>query len=403
MSFSEIFKTAVRALLANKMRTLLTMLGIIIGVASVITMLSIGEGVKKSVVDKITGMGANLLTVYSRRFMSGGNFSDRPTQYFTKEEVNAIQNECPSILYVSPAVRRTLPLIYKNQNWSAPVVGASANYMLMRSATISDGEFFSEQDLKANAKVCVLGYDVAQNLFYGSEPIGETLRISNMPFKVIGVLDEKGNEMEDNKVVIPYTTALTKISRLDHISFIECSVASPDKEEDAKREIMELLRQKRGISDDVKDEAVGFEIRTQTEILQMAEGTINVFTAFLAAIACVSLLVGGVGIMNIMLVSVTERIREIGIRMALGARSSDLLMQFLFEAVTLSLFGGLCGILLGVVISKIVSHFSHWDTIITMQAIAISFTAAFIVGVFFGFYPAWSASKLDPIEALRHE
>ncbi len=403
MTIWATMRIAFKALYANKMRTILTMLGIIIGVASVITMVSIGQGVSKSVEDNISALGTNLLTISPSMIKTGGVQSTAGVQTLTVEDSEAIASECDLVAFVSPMVRRNMQIVFGNQNWNTSVYGVSYNYSQIRNWDVEQGEFFTEQDVKGSSKVCVIGTTIAENLFENESPIGQVLRVQKVPFRVVGVLQSKGTGMggdQDDCMMVPYTTALSRISRMKHIQSIVCSVANEDQTENAISEITSLLRQRHHILDGNEED---FTIRSQADISEMMAETTGMLTLFLSAIAFISLLVGGIGIMNIMLVSVTERIREIGIRMALGARGSDVLKQFLFESMALSLIGGTIGIISGVVCSQIVSNILKLQTLISVEAIVIAFIFSAGVGMFFGFYPAWQASKLDPIEALRHE
>lgn len=403
MTIWATMRIAFKALYANKMRTILTMLGIIIGVASVITMVSIGQGVSKSVEANISALGTNLLTISPSMIKTGGVQSTAGVQTLTVEDSDAIANECDLVAFVSPMVRRNMQVVFGNQNWNTSVYGVSYNYSQIRNWDVEQGEFFTEQDVKGSSKVCVIGTTIAENLFENESPIGQVLRVQKVPFRVVGVLQSKGTGMggdQDDCMMVPYTTALSRISRMKHIQSIVCSVANEDQTENAISEITSLLRQRHHILDGNEED---FTIRSQADISEMMAETTGMLTLFLSAIAFISLLVGGIGIMNIMLVSVTERIREIGIRMALGARGSDVLKQFLFESMALSLIGGTIGIISGVICSQVVSNLLSVQTFISVEAIVIAFIFSAGVGMFFGFYPAWQASKLDPIEALRHE
>ena len=399
----KIVRLSMKAIFNNKMRSFLTMLGIIIGVASVITMVSIGQGVSKSVEDNISALGTNLLTISPSMIKTGGVQSTAGVQTLTVEDSEAIASECDLVAFVSPMVRRNMQIVFGNQNWNTSVYGVSYNYSQIRNWDVEQGEFFTEQDVKGSSKVCVIGTTIAENLFETESPIGQVLRVQKVPFRVVGVLQSKGTGMggdQDDCMMVPYTTALSRISRMKHIQSIVCSVSNEDQTENAISEITSLLRQRHHILDGNEED---FTIRSQADISEMMAETTGMLTLFLSAIAFISLLVGGIGIMNIMLVSVTEHIREIGIRMALGARGSDVLKQFLFESMALSLIGGTIGIISGVVCSQIVSNILKLQTLISVEAIVIAFIFSAGVGMFFGFYPAWQASKLDPIEALRHE
>lgn len=404
MSYFAILRVALKALNANKMRTILTMLGIIIGVGSVITMLSIGKGVSNQVESNINSLGTNVLTITPGNLSRGGVFqSGMEAQSLTPDDVKAIERECPSIAYVSPIVRRNMQVISGNQNWNTSVYGASESYGDIRNWGLSSGSFFASQDVQSTAKVCVVGSAIVENLFNGEDPINQILRIQKVPFRIIGVLEEKGQTgmgNQDDCVIVPYTTAMTRLNRMKNLNSIACSVVSEDQMKQGVQEITDLIRQRHRIPDGSDDD---FTVRSQADLASAMAEVTGVMTLFLSAIAFVSLLVGGIGIMNIMLVSVTERIREIGIRMALGARGIDILMQFLSESIVLSVMGGIVGILLGMTLSWIIAHFAKWQAIVTIESVLLSFAFAASVGIFFGFYPAFRASQLDPIEALRHE
>ncbi|MDQ7821340.1 MAG: ABC transporter permease [Candidatus Eremiobacteraeota bacterium] len=405
MSFLATIRIALKALNSSKLRTILTMLGIIIGVASVITMLSIGQGVSASVSDSINSMGTNALIIMPGQMAVGGvRQGALDSQTLTVEDFKAIAAECPSVEYVSPLVRRMVQAVFGNQNWSTTCMGVNEDFEKIRNWPVLSGSYFTHQEISSGAKVCVLGQTVVNNLFGSQNPLGETVRLKNIPFRVIGVLSAKGQSGfggdQDDSVFIPYTTAMTRIARVNHLNMILCSAVSKERTDRATRELTALLRQRHNLLNKEED---NFTIRTQADLADVAAKTTGIFTIFLSAIAAVSLLVGGIGIMNIMLVSVTERIREIGIRLALGARGNDILMQFLTESMVLSLLGGLTGIMLGIALSRAIAYFAKWNTLITVQSILLAFLFSAAVGIFFGFYPAYKASRLDPIEALRHE
>jgi putative ABC transport system permease protein len=404
MNFLIVVKIALKALNASKMRTFLTMLGIIIGVASVITMLSIGQGVSASVQSSINSLGTNALMVMPGLVTMGGvRQGGMDSQTLTVDDYKAVEKDCPDLEYASPLVRKAVQVIYGNQNWSTTCYGVGENYDKIRSWPMASGSYFTRQDVTAGTKVCVLGQTVVDNLFGNQEPVGESIRIKSVPFRVIGVLSKKGSGMggdQDDCLLVPYTTAMKRITRVTYISQIICSAISKERTPQASEQMTQLLRQRHNLQP--KDDN-NFTIRSQADIADVAQQTTAVFTLFLSAIALVSLLVGGIGIMNIMLVSVTERIREIGIRLALGARGNDILMQFITEALVLSLMGGIIGILLGIGLARGIAYFAKWNTLITMGSVLLSFVFSAAVGIFFGFYPAYRASKLDPIEALRHE
>jgi len=405
MKFLNILLAAFRALHRNKMRSFLTMLGIIIGVGAVIIMLAIGQGAEYSVKEQISSLGQNILIIFPGSQQQGTTRSGAGTMTtLTEEDAVAIAKECPAVAYVSPGSRAGGQVIAGNMNWQTGIEGVGASYLEIRKWKIEYGEFFSEQDVKAASKVCVLGKTVAKNLFQDSDPVGQTIRIRNVPFKVLGVLSEKGqNSMgqdQDDVILAPYTTVLRRLSHFPYLRSILVSAVSPNDIPKAQEQITSLLRQRHKISAWEQDD---FTIRNQADIASMATATSEILTILLASIASVSLIVGGIGIMNIMLVSVTERTREIGIRMSVGAKSRDILTQFLIEAMVLSLLGGFIGILFGVIGSKVVSGFAGWPTFITSFSILLSFGFSILIGVFFGFYPARKAAMLNPIDALRYE
>jgi putative ABC transport system permease protein len=387
------------------MRSFLTMLGIIIGVAAVIAMLAIGQGAEYSVKQQISALGTNVLIVFPGSQQQGGlRVGAGSMTTLTEEDAAAIQKECPAVAYVSPGTRSGGQVVAGNLNWGTSIEGTGADYLEIRKWTIEYGEYFSEQDVKGAAKVCVLGRTVADNLFPESSPIGQTVRLRNMPAKVIGVLSKKGqNAMgqdQDDIILAPYTTVLRRLSHFPYLRQILVSATSPNTIPEAERQITELLRMRHTIESFDQDD---FTIRNQSDIAATATATTEILTILLASIAGVSLLVGGIGIMNIMLVSVTERTREIGIRMSVGARGRDILTQFLIEALVLSLLGGIVGIGLGIGGSHAISGLAKWPTIVTAFSIILSFTFSIAIGLFFGFYPARKAALLNPIDALRYE
>jgi putative ABC transport system permease protein len=405
MNVLMILRISLRALIRNKLRTLLTMLGIIIGVATVITMLAIGTGARSSVEASIASLGTNTLMIMPGSSNQGGVRSGAFGRTdLTPDDLAAIARECPAVLAASPMTQNGAQIVYQNQNWQTSVNGANSDFVTIRNWPVAEGRFFLDDEVRSGAKVVVLGKVVADNLFGSEDPLDKTIRVKNVPMRVIGVLTEKGDSAfgasQDDIVVTPYTTAM---KRLFHITWLRSgmvSARSKETVEKARREITELLRQRHRLNTGEDDD---FTIRTQLEFAQTADASARIFTLLLGGIASVSLLVGGIGIMNIMLVSVTERIREIGIRMALGARSRDILMQFLVESMLLSLLGGLIGILLGYGLARIAARFSQWPLVISPDSVMLSFGFSAFVGVFFGLYPAFKASRLDPIQALRHE
>ncbi len=405
MKIVNIVRSAFRALRRNKMRSFLTMLGIIIGVGAVIAMLAIGQGAEYSVKEQISSLGTNVLIVFPGAQQTGGlRMGAGTVTTLTEEDASAISKECPAVAFVSPGARSGGQVISGNLNWGTSIEGTGADYLEIRSWVVEYGEFYSEQDIKAAAKVCILGKTVADALFPESTPVGQNVRIRNVPFKVLGVLSKKGqNAMgmdQDDIILAPYTTVLRRLSHYPYLRQILVSATSPSNIGAAQTQISELLRMRHKIAPYDPDD---FTIRNQSDLAATATATTGILTILLASIASVSLLVGGIGIMNIMLVSVTERTREIGIRMSVGARGRDILTQFLIEALVLSLLGGIIGILLGVGGSVAISSFAKWPTIITVFSILLSFGFSIAIGIFFGFYPARKAALLNPIDALRYE
>ena len=393
-------RLALRALRRNKMRSVLTMLGIIIGVGSVIAAVSITTGATKQVEDKVSALGQNVITVFSGSFTGGGmrgGWGSAPT--LTVADALALA-QVPGVEAVSPEVRDRSQILANGLNWNTQVIGESPDYPQIRNWNMASGSMFGDADVRSVAKVAVIGKTVADQLFPDSNPIGQTLRIRDIPFKIVGVLEAKGFNLfgqdQDDTVVIPYTSHMKRVSRRTFVNSILIQAASAGSIAKIQQDITEAMSLRhRGEQD--------FTVRTQLELAQAMTATSKVMSILLAAIASVSLIVGGIGIMNIMLVSVTERTREIGIRMAVGARGGDILVQFLVEAVTLSLIGGLIGIGLGVGASKIVSSIMDWPTLTPVSWVVIASLSSGLVGIVSGFYPAWKASKLDPIEALRYE
>jgi putative ABC transport system permease protein len=405
MRYFVILKVAFRALRRNKLRTALTMLGIIIGVAAVIAMVGIGNGAKAQVQARIAALGQNVIQVFSGSVSRSGvhsGFGGAGT--LTVEDAQAIEKEVPGAIAVSPEVRSGAQVMAGNNNWSTQIMGESVDYPSIRQWDLADGTMFTDLDVRSAAKVCVLGKTVADNLFPEDDPIGKIVRIRNVPTKVLGVLKAKGASMfgsdQDDMILVPYTTGMKRFAGVTMLRVILVQAADADQINDVQSGIAALLRQRHRIQPNADDD---FILRNQQEIADTMTATTDVMTALLAAIASVSLLVGGIGIMNIMLVSVTERTREIGIRMAVGARGRDILLQFLIEAVVLSSTGGILGILGGVGGAKLITMIKQWPTLVSPQSIIIAFAFSAAVGVFFGFYPARKASQLDPIDALRYE
>ena len=408
MNIFRILRVSFRALGRNKMRTFLTMLGIIIGVGAVIAMVSIGAGAKQAVEDRFSSMGTNLLFVSpGSKNAQGVRTGFGGFQTLKADDAKAIKDECPSVLDVSPSVSSRSQVILGNKNWNTSVQGTGAGYPEIRKWPVEFGSYFDESQVKAGAKVCVLGSEVRKNLFDTDDPIGKVIRIKKVPFTVIGVLVAKGESAgfgsRDDQICIPYTTLMMRIQKTDYISSIDVAAVSADTTTKAVQEITDLLRNRHKIMPGSDDD---FQVRNMADIAESAADATNILTLLLGSIASISLLVGGIGIMNIMLVSVTERIREIGIRMSIGAKEKDILLQFLVEAIVLSLFGGLLGIALGVGVSKLLKFipiFASITTVVSPSSVLLAFLFSASVGVFFGFYPARKASKLDPIDALRYK
>ena len=406
MRLLMILRVALKALNRNKMRTALTMLGMIIGVAAVIAMVALGKGAQSSIETQIKSAGTNIINVMSGNFMTMGvRQGSGASNTLTVEDAAAIRLLVPGAQYVAAGVSTRNQIIAGNQNWQTRIQGTDVEFPLIRSWVTKYGSFFSSQDITSSSKVVVLGSVVATNLFGEDvDPTGQIVRIKNQPFKVIGVMSSKGSgtggEDQDDSAMVPYTTAQKKLMGIQHIQNITISAASANEVSATADAIAEVIRTRHKIMPGDTDD---FMVRTLEEMAAMRTETTRTMTALLAGIAGVSLLVGGIGIMNIMLVSVTERTREIGLRMAIGARGADVLMQFLVEAVVLSIFGGSIGIALGFGISWGVTEFLTWPTTISTDAVALAFGFSAMIGIFFGFYPATKAAKLDPIEALRFE
>ena len=398
-------KIALRALKRNKLRTLLTMLGMIIGVGAVIAMVSIGNGAKAQIESQIASMGQNVILIFSGSFTRGGIRSGwGGAGTLTIDDAEAIQREIPGVTVTSPEIRTRAQISAANENWNTQILGESPDYFDIRQWPIVAGTSFSEQDVRSANKVAVIGKTIADQLYPGEDPIGQIVRIKNVPFMIMGMLQPKGlsvqGQDQDDLIVIPFTSAMKRVQKVTMLNSINVQAAKPSLLNPVQQQIIDLLRQHHKITPGKDDD---FTVRNQQEIAEMATAQSKTMTYLLGAIAMVSLVVGGIGIMNIMLVSVTERTREIGIRMAIGARGQDILLQFLIEAVTLGVLGGLIGIAAGVGVSNLLAAQMHWPTLIPPEWVAYAFIFSAIVGVFFGFYPARKASRLDPIEALRYE
>lgn len=412
MNYQNLFKIAIRAIAANKMRSFLTALGIIIGIASVITMLAIGQGSKASIKANIAEMGSNMIMIHPGADMRGGVRQDASSMETLKQtDYQAIKDECNYISAISPTVSSNGQWINGNNNTQSSIYGVNQDYLTIRQLKIADGEMFTDTDIKAAAKVCILGQTVVDYLFPdGSDPIGRVVRFNSIPFRVIGVLQKKGyNSMgmdQDDLVLAPYTTVMKRILAQTYLSEIVCSAITEEASEPAQDQISQILRRTHKLkeaTETTEGDEDDFNIRSQEEISSMMNSTMSTITILLGSVAGISLIVGGIGIMNIMYVSVTERTREIGLRMSVGARGMDILNQFLIEAILLSVTGGIIGVILGVSISVSLQQFLHVATQIEPWSIIMSFAVCTLTGVFFGWYPAKKAARLDPIEAIRYE
>ena len=405
MKIGSTFNVAFRALRRNKLRSVLTALGIIIGVGAVIAMVGIGNGAKAQVEAQIASLGQNVILIFSGSTTASGIRTGWGGAGTLKvEDAEAIRREVPGVVAVSEEVASNTQVAAGNQNWFTRVLGESADYFDLRQWPLADGAPFTAQDVRSANKVCVIGRTTATQIYGNDSPVGQILRIKNVPFVITGVLTPKGLSAQgpdqDDVVVMPYTSAMKRVSGGTTLRNINVQVGSASQLQPAQQQIISLLRQRHNIRAGKDDD---FTVRGQQEIAEMATAQSKTMTLLLGAIAGVSLIVGGIGIMNIMLVSVTERTREIGVRLAVGAHGHDILTQFLIEAVALSSIGGLIGVVLGIGASKILSIYAHWPTLISISSIAIAFLFSAAVGVFFGFYPAREAARLDPIEALRYE
>lgn len=405
MQAKLIFKVAVKSIMKSRMRSLLTALGIIIGVAAVVVMVAIGDGAQLKVEEQISSLGSNLIIITPGSSSTSGIRGGAGTfNRFTFEDVDKIKEEATLITGVSPLVRSGGQVIGGVGNWFTQIQGVSPDYLQIRSWGLESGEFFTERDVMARSKVCVLGAEVSENLFPDDDPVGQQIRIKNVPFKIIGVLKKKGQTAvgtsNDDIILAPSRTVLDRLSGGRFISSIQVSAVSTEKIDDAIAELKSIMRESHKLDLGEEDD---FTIRDQDDLSETATETSRILTLLLASVAGVSLVVGGIGIMNIMLVSVTERTREIGIRLSVGARASDILIQFLTEAIVLSLSGGIIGVILSFVISYLLNNYTDQTTYIKPQIIMIAFGFAGAIGIFFGFYPAKKAANLNPIDALRYE
>ena len=407
MNFINLFKIALRAIAANKLRSFLTMLGIIIGVASVIAMLAIGQGSKQSIQKNISEMGSNMIMIQPGQDRGHGGAQKDASEMQTLKltDYEALCKDAKYLAAVSPSISASGQFVNGNNNTPSSIYGVSPEYLKIRQLKISDGEIFTEEDIQTSAKVCVIGKTVADNLFpNGEDPIGKVIRYKSIPFRIIGILKSKGYNSfgmdQDNLVLAPYTTVMKRILSVTYLQGINASAITEDQTDQAIEEITTILREQHKLLGDARN---NFTIRSQQEIAEMMNTTSDTMTILLLVVACISLIVGGIGIMNIMYVSVTERTKEIGLRMSVGARGFDILNQFLIEAVFLSVTGGIIGVLVGIGISVGINTFAMWPILIQPWSVLLSFVVCTATGIFFGWYPAKKAAQLDPIEALRYE
>lgn len=406
MNYKNLFKIAARALVRNKLRAILTMLGIIIGVASVIAMLAIGEGSKRSITDEMSSMGTNMIMIMPNMQMRGGvSLGASSSMALKMSDVETIRNEAVYLSEVSPQVTASGQVIYGNQNTQTTVYGVSEEYLAVRKLTIASGRVFTANEVRGMSKVCILGTTVVEDLFgEDADPLGVTIRIKNLPFTVIGVLEDKGEsgmgQDQDDLILAPYTTVQRRIAAIDYINGIYASAVSEEKSTAAADEVSEILRRTHKLKESEEND---FRVMSQSELLETVSSITDIMTYLLGAIAGISLLVGGIGIMNIMFVSVTERTREIGLRMSIGGRGQDILKQFLVESIILSILGGALGVIFGYLIAKGAGSLMDMNTFVTTRSVVLAFAVCFIIGVFFGWYPARKAANLNPIDALRYE
>ena len=407
MDLGMVFRIALRALARNKMRSTLTMLGIVIGVSAVITMVAVGQGAESKVQEQIKSFGTNTVFVSSgspSRRRAGVRHGSGSVKTLTVADMKAIEREVPLITKCAPGANSSGQVIFRNQNWFTRLMGTTEDYFLVRAWPLLAGSLFGDEEVRSAQNVAVLGTTVADILFPDEDPIGQTIRIKEQPFQIIGVMAPKGQSAwgsdQDDRIFMPYTTLQKKISGQDWVNFLSCTAISREASLAAQAQIEMVLRERHRIGPGAEDD---FRVRTQSEVANLAEQTSQVMTMLLGSIASISLLVGGIGIMNIMLVSVTERTREIGVRMAVGATEMDIRRQFLVEAVTLALLGGTLGIMLGAGASGLISGFLGWPVLISTRAVVVAVLFSATIGIFFGYYPAHKAARLDPIEALRYE
>lgn len=406
MNYSNLIKIAKNALVRNKFRAFLTMLGIIIGVASVIAMLAIGEGSKQSIQGQMSSMGSNLVFIMPGSQQRGGvMMGNSGSQSLRLADVEAIRMQCPAITAVSPEVRTSGQVVFGNLNWPTSIYGSNAEYLGIKKIEVESGRVFTDKEITSLAKVCLIGQTVVEKLFgTGVDPIGQTVRFKNIPMKIIGVLADKGENSfgqdQDDMLIAPYTTVQRRFLAIDYIQGIYTSAISEERTDEAIEELKTVMRKQHKITNPDDDD---FRVMSQSELVKTFTSISNILTALLGAISGISLLVGGIGIMNIMYVSVTERTREIGLRMSIGGKGQDILMQFLIESTMLSVSGGIIGIIFGYLISAVVGSLMGWPVVIMTQSVVLAFLVCSAIGIFFGWYPARKAASLNPIDALRYE
>lgn len=406
MNYSNLFRIAIRALIRNKMRAFLTMLGIVIGVASVIAMLAIGEGSKQNIRAEMSSMGTNMVMIMPNMQRRGGvSLGASSSMALKYSDVVALRNEATSISSVSPEVRASGQVIYGNQNTQTTIYGVSEDYLSIKKLEIKSGRIFNMNETKSMSKVCLLGQTVVENLFgVGADPVGISIRIKNLPFQIIGIIKDKGEsgmgQDQDDMILAPYTTVQRRLAAIDYINGIYASAVSEEKSAVAISEVTEILRRTHKLRESAEND---FRVMSQSELIETVSSITDILTYLLGAIAGISLLVGGIGIMNIMLVSVTERTREIGLRMSIGGRGTDILKQFLVESMLLSILGGALGIIFGYLIAILAGSIMDSPIVVSTQSVVLAFAVCFVIGVFFGWYPARKAANLNPIDALRYE
>ena len=406
MRLLNLFKIAFKAIVLNKMRSLLTMLGIIIGVASVIAMLAIGEGSKESIRATISSMGSNMITIRPGADVRGGVRQDASAvETLTLSDYEAVKSGADLLTYITPMVNGGGQVINGSNNWPSTIYGVNSDYLNIKAVDLQSGSMFTDAEVRSAAKVALIGQTVADNIFPdGEDPVGQMIRFNKIPFKVIGLLEEKGENTfgqdQDDVVIAPYTTVQKRILAIDHLNQIMASAVSEEDAPEAVDQVTEIMRTRHKLADTEDDD---FTVRSMEELISTFSSTSEMLTVLLVAVASISLLIGGIGIMNIMYVSVKERTKEIGLRMAVGGKGADILMQFLIEAIFISITGGVIGVLLGLSATVFIENFLRWPTSVTMYSIVISFAVCAVTGIFFGWYPAKKAAALDPITALRYE